>query len=127
MKIDAVGVTSSNLSRAVEFYRLLGFEFPEFKEDEDHLEAKEIVGSARLMIDTKKSFAEILGKEPKPGNHGAFAIRYDSPRELNAAAKKVKDGGFKLVKEPWDAFWGQRYAVVEDPDGYQIDLFSPLE
>jgi uncharacterized glyoxalase superfamily protein PhnB len=29
-------------------------------------------------------------------------------------------------KEPWDAFWGQRYASVKDPDGNQIDLFAPL-
>jgi uncharacterized glyoxalase superfamily protein PhnB len=31
------------------------------------------------------------------------------------------------VKEPWDAFWGQRYAAVGDPDGNLIDLFAPLE
>jgi uncharacterized glyoxalase superfamily protein PhnB len=27
---------------------------------------------------------------------------------------------------PWDAFWGQRYATVLDPDGNQVDLFAPL-
>jgi uncharacterized glyoxalase superfamily protein PhnB len=32
--------------------------------------------------------------------------------------------GFKGKKEPWDAFWGQRYACALDPDGYQIDLFA---
>ena len=34
------------------------------------------------------------------------------------------DAGFAVVKEPWDAFWGQRYAIVSDPDGYTIDLFA---
>jgi uncharacterized glyoxalase superfamily protein PhnB len=29
--------------------------------------------------------------------------------------------------EPWDAFWGQRYAVVHDPDGNGVDLFCPLK
>ena len=29
-------------------------------------------------------------------------------------------------KEPWDAFWGQRYAEVLDPDGNVVDLFAPL-
>ena len=28
--------------------------------------------------------------------------------------------------EPWDAPWGQRYAVVADPDGNHVDLFAPL-
>jgi uncharacterized glyoxalase superfamily protein PhnB len=30
-------------------------------------------------------------------------------------------------KEPWDAFWGQRYAVVADPDGNHVDLYAPLQ
>jgi catechol 2,3-dioxygenase-like lactoylglutathione lyase family enzyme len=28
--------------------------------------------------------------------------------------------------EPWDAFWGMRYAVVRDPDGTPVDLFARL-
>ena len=28
---------------------------------------------------------------------------------------------------PWDAFWGQRYAVVLDPDGNVVNLFAPLD
>ncbi|MFL6036949.1 MAG: glyoxalase, partial [Gaiellaceae bacterium] len=28
--------------------------------------------------------------------------------------------------EPFDAFWGQRYATVVDPDGNAVDLFAPL-
>ena len=27
--------------------------------------------------------------------------------------------------KPWDAFWGQRYAVLHDPDGHQVDLYAP--
>jgi hypothetical protein len=30
-------------------------------------------------------------------------------------------------KEPWDAFLGQRYAVVADPDANHVDLFAPLQ
>lgn len=115
MKIDAVGVTTSNLKRTVAFYQLLGFEFPEYKEDENHLEPKTTGGSAQLMIDSKKLITELLGEAPKPGNHSSFAIRYDSAKEVDAAAKKVKDAGFKVTKEPWDAFWG-----------YQVDLYAPL-
>jgi uncharacterized glyoxalase superfamily protein PhnB len=53
-------------------------------------------------------------------------VHYDTPAEIDAVASKVKAAGFTVIKEPWDAFWGQRYAVVADPDGYQIDLYSPL-
>lgn len=34
--------------------------------------------------------------------------------------------GYRGHKEPWDAFWGQRYAIVNDPDGNHISLFAPL-
>jgi len=36
------------------------------------------------------------------------------------------DAKFISVKEPWDAFWRQRYSCVQDPDGNQIDIFADL-
>jgi uncharacterized glyoxalase superfamily protein PhnB len=34
--------------------------------------------------------------------------------------------GYHSELEPFDAFWGQRYATVLDPDGNGVDLFAPL-
>jgi uncharacterized glyoxalase superfamily protein PhnB len=124
MKIDAVGVSSSNMQRTVEFYKFLGFQFPEFKPEEDHLEPATPDGSARLMIDSKSMVKEIIGAEPMPGNHSSFAIKYDKPAEVDWTVEQIKKGGFTVVTEPWDAFWGQRYAIVQDPDGYKVDLFA---
>ncbi len=118
MRLDAVGVTTSNLTKTVEFYTLLGFEFPEYKPDEDHLEAISKEGAVRLMIDGNQ--------KPGPGTTSAFALLYESPKEVDETFEKVKSAGHKTVTEPWDAFWGQRYAVVSDPDGYKIDLFAYL-
>src|SRR6476469_9867215 len=28
---------------------------------------------------------------------------------------------------PWDAFWGARYAVVEDPDGNAVGIMSAID
>lgn len=126
MRIDAVGVASSNMAKTAEFYALLGFQFPEFKADEDHLEPETPEGGVRLMIDSDKLLKEILGQAPKPGNHSTFAIKYDSPAEVDAAAARVQAAGHKLMTEPWDAAWGQRYAIVEDPHGYKVDLFAAL-
>lgn len=126
MKIDAVGVASTDLQKTADFYRLLGFQFPEFKTDEDHLEPITPDGSARLMIDSKSMIKNILGADPKPGNHSSFAIYYDTPAEVDRVVAGVKKAGFTVVTEPWYAFWGQRYAIVQDPDGYKVDLFAPL-
>ncbi|MDQ3164047.1 MAG: VOC family protein, partial [Actinomycetota bacterium] len=39
---------------------------------------------------------------------------------------RVTAAGFRGEKEPWDAFWGQRYAQLLDPDGVPVDLYAPL-
>jgi uncharacterized glyoxalase superfamily protein PhnB len=126
MKINAIGVFTSNLAKTVEFYSLVGFKFPEFKSDEQHLEATTAPGETRLMIDSKELIKSLIGEEPRPGNCSVFAVEFSSTEELDGVAKKVAESGFKIFKEPWDAFWGQRYCVVEDPDGHRIDLYASL-
>ena len=44
-------------------------------------------------------------------------------RDTHPGARAGYDGH----KEPWDAFWGQRYAQLRDPDGNDVSLFAPLE
>ncbi len=127
MKIDAVAVTSSDLHRTLAFYSCLGFDFPEIEEGQDHVEPHTSPGSVRLMIDTRELMQGIIGEAPRPGNHSSFAIRYERPLDIDAVCDQINAAGFELVNEPWDAFWGQRYAIVADPDGYRVDLFCPLE
>ncbi len=127
MKINAVSVVSTDLKRTVQFYTMLGFKFPEFKDQEQHLEPETPDGSARLMIDTKKLITEILGEVPRPANSSGFAIEYDTPAKIDEIARDVENAGFMIVKQPWNAFWGQRYCIVEDPDGYKCDLYAALK
>lgn len=127
MKIDAVGVSSSDFGKSVDFYEALGFSFPKYSEEDQHLEPETPEGSARLMIDSVALMTDLIGEAPRPGNHSSFAIQYDSPAEVDAVSERVKEAGFTVVTQPWDAFWGQRYAVVQDPDGYRVDLFAALD
>jgi len=126
MKIDAVGVSSTDLERTVAFYQLLGFQFGDYEANEQHLEPKTPDGSARLMIDAAELLESILGEAPQPGNHSSFAVQYDSPAAVDRVAAAVKAAGHSVAAEPWDAPWGQRYAIVQDPDGYRVDLYAML-
>lgn len=126
MKIDAASVTTTNMQRTVEFYTFLGFDFTGVDVNAGHVEPQTPEGSARLMIDDVEIVKETIGTDPKPGNHSSFAINYPTPAEVDNVAEKVKVAGFSVVKEPWDAFWGQRYAVIADPDGYRIDLYANM-
>ena len=60
------------------------------------------------------------------GHRMGLAFLCDSPAEVDELYRAVVDAGYRSSKEPWDAFWGQRYAQVLDPDGNLIDLFAPL-
>ena len=124
--LDAVAVTATDMERAREFYRLLGFEFEGGFLSEDHIEPVRRPGEPRLMIDSAALMAKMTGEAPRAANHSVFALLCDNPAEVDAFAKSVAEAGFTVVTQPWDAFWGQRYATVADPDGYRVDLFAPL-
>lgn len=125
-RIDAVAVASSDMARTVAFYTALGFDFTGVDIAQEHVEPATTDGSIRLLIDSAAMVRSITGVEARPATHAQFALHCDSPADVDALAAHVADSGFTVVKEPWDAFWGQRYAVVADPDGYQVDLFAPL-
>jgi len=51
------------------------------------------------------------------------ALRADAPIIVDA---RMVDAGFHGEQEPWDAFWGQRYAQLQDPDGVPVDMYAAL-
>jgi uncharacterized glyoxalase superfamily protein PhnB len=44
---------------------------------------------------------------------------------VDAAYGELTAAGHHGEREPFDAPWGQRYAVVQDPDGNGVDLYAP--
>lgn len=55
----------------------------------------------------------------------SLAFRLDSPVEVDELYSRLA-AAHHGHKEPWDADWGQRYAILHDPDGNTIDLFADL-
>jgi uncharacterized glyoxalase superfamily protein PhnB len=123
MNIAAVAVSATDLSRAVAFYELLGFRFPPLQADTKHIESG---AGVRLMIDDAAFLTELHGEPPRPGNIAGFAVLFNAPDDVDAVASRVAAAGHTVVTQPYDAPWGQRYATVADPDGYQADLFCVL-
>ena len=125
-RLDAIGIVVTDMSAALRFYRLLELDFPEESGGEGHVEAS-LPNGIRVMLDSEelvKGFAKDW-KEPV-GQRVGLAFLCDSPADVDATYKRIVDAGFKGKTEPWDAFWGQRYAQVSDPDGNAVDLFAAL-
>ncbi len=126
-QFDFFGVVVSDMARSVAFYRRLGLDFPDGAENEQHVEAP-LPGGMRYALDTEdviRSF-DPGWKRPTDGHAGGGAFRCDSPAEVDRVYGELLSAGGSAHKEPWDAFWGMRYAQLEDPDGTVIDLYAPL-
>ncbi len=126
IKPDMIGLTVKDMAAALRFYRLLGLDIPAGQEGEGYVEVITPNGYriSWNTVEMVKSFDEWV--EPV-GHRMGMAFLCDSPAEVDATYRKLVDAGYKSHKAPWDAFWGQRYAVVLDPDGNKVDLFAPLK
>lgn len=125
-RLDAIGFVVANMEATLAFYRLLGLDLPETT-DEGHVEAT-TEGGLRLMWDTVDVVRSFSTWEPATGGHRmALAFLCDTPHEVDELFKTVTAAGYQAHLEPFDAFWGQRYATVLDPDGNPVDLFAPLD
>jgi catechol 2,3-dioxygenase-like lactoylglutathione lyase family enzyme len=128
-KPDLIGVIVSDLERAIAFYRRLGLEFPEDPDPEGHghVETK-LPGGLRFAFDTEESIRsfEPSWSPPSGGQRIGIAFLCESPEDVDRVYRELIDAGAAGHREPWDAFWGQRYAQVNDPDGNVLDLFAPL-
>ncbi|MBK24145.1 MAG: glyoxalase [Halobacteriovorax sp.] len=124
MSLDAIGIACKDVQRTIKFYGLFGIEFKEF--GEGHFEGTTSSG-LRVMLDSFELMKKINPKWQEPMSPGiTLCFLQDSPADVDSVFKSVVEAGFNGEKEPWDAFWGQRYSTVKDPDGNQVDIFAAL-
>jgi uncharacterized glyoxalase superfamily protein PhnB len=125
----AIGVIVSDMNRAIDFYRRLGLQFPEDPDPEGHghVEAT-LPGGLRFLLDTEETVRSFDPdwSPPSGGHRMSLAFLCESPQDVDRIHSELIDAGAESQKEPWDAFWGQRYAQARDPDGNVVDLFAPL-
>ena len=128
-RFDVVGVIVSDLQTAIDFYRRLGLEFPEPPDPmgHGHVEAP-LPGGLRFTLDAEETIRSFdpTWSPPTKGHRVSLAFLCDSPGEVDRLYQDVTDAGAVGYNEPWDAFWGQRYASLLDPDGTPVDLFAAL-
>ena len=126
VRFGAIGIVITDMGRTLAFYELLGLEFTG-EVDGGHMEAS-LPGGSRLMCDTEeimRSFDPSFVSPLAPGRI-SLAFECESPEAVDAAFASVAAAGSSIHLEPFDAFWGQRYATVIDPDGNHIDLYAAL-
>ena len=122
---NAAGIITADMGRSLRFYGLLGLDVPE-GDPGGHVNV-ELPDGWRLMFDSEEEIRKFRPDWSRvTGNQIALAFECASPAEVDDLYARITAAGFEGEKEPWDAFWGQRYAQLRDPDGVPVDLYAGL-
>ncbi|MFI1016263.1 VOC family protein [Streptomyces sp. NPDC020965] len=125
-RLDAIGIATADMAASLAFYRRLGLDIPAESDTAPHVECT-LPNGLRLLWDTEDVVRSFDPTWTKPGvgeERVGLAFRCDSAAEVDAVHADLVDAGYQSHLKPWDAFWGQRYAVVLDPDGCGVQLFA---
>ncbi|SDS39852.1 hypothetical protein SAMN04489812_1788 [Microlunatus soli] len=132
--VAQVNLVVADLERSRDFYRRLGLTFrarnrqAEGRGEQDRVEAWVSDDAGVTIVLHSPEFAAWWD----PSNPGPMAggpqvdLELASADELESAVDRLGAAGATIAKQPTDMPWGQRFAIVVDPDGYRIGLKAPL-
>ncbi len=135
-RFDQLNIVSSNPAASVAFYRRLGIDIPEeriWKTNTGlhHASGTSAADAEALDFDidstafAQKWNAGWKGRD-KLGGRVVLGFGVPSRGRVDELYGELKAAGYVGLQEPFDAFWGARYAIVEDPDGIAVGLMSPV-
>jgi uncharacterized glyoxalase superfamily protein PhnB len=130
-----VNLVVKDMARTLAFYRRLGLEIPEAAQWSTpsgihHVtiaHGDSAAGGVDLEFDS-----HALARRYNRGyeaERGRVMLGFSLPsREaVDALFEDLVTHEHQALQPPYDAFWGARYAIVEDPDGNPVGLMSPSD
>ncbi len=131
--LNQLNIVSSNPEASIAFYRRLGLDIPDQRvwrtaTGVHHASAEDVAEAIDLDVDST-TFAQIWntgwrGRKDLAGRV-VVGLGVASREEVDRLYGEMTAAGHRGLQGPYDAFWGARYAVVEDPDGIAVGLMSP--
>jgi uncharacterized glyoxalase superfamily protein PhnB len=134
--LNQLNIVSGNPAASIDFYRRLGVEIPDQQvwctaTGAHHASAEGVAASDGVDLDIDSTtFAQVwnTGWRGRADLAGRVVVgfRVASREEVDRLYGEMTAAGSRGLQAPYDAFWGARYAVVEDPDGVAVGLMSPI-
>jgi uncharacterized glyoxalase superfamily protein PhnB len=123
--LNAMGIVASDMARSLDFYPSTRPRRTRHarRGTRQHPPSQRLSADARLRRRDK----EVPPRLDTPPRHQfSLAVQCDRPAEVDKLYSQMISAGYQGDKDPWDAFWGQRYAQLRDPDGVPVDLYATL-
>lgn len=116
----------NDVDATVAFYRLLGLAI-DAPAGASHVEFR-LPNGTLLEIDAAQ-FAQTwdTGWPGTTGSGIVIGFAVESRERVDALYADLTEAGYRGRQPPYDAFWGARYAIVQDPDGNGAGLMSPID
>lgn len=136
-RFNQLNIVCGDSAASLAFYRRLGVDIPEDRvwrtaTGAHHSSAisEGLAESADFDLDSA-AFARHWNQSWKdmPALAGKVVIGFsvDSREEVDRLYADMTTAGHRGLQPPWDAFWGARFAIIEDPDGLAVGLQSPRD
>jgi predicted lactoylglutathione lyase len=113
-----------------DFYRRLGLDVPDGAWS-DGIRHSEITGENgfELAIDNEHLAKIYHAGWRRPGGSSRALIGFSvaTRDEVDRLYAELTGAGHPGIQQPYDTFWGARYAIVADPDGNDVGIMSPPE
>ena len=122
--IDNVGVGVSDLGRALDFYRRLGFDVLE--QEEETPSATLQAGSVRLWVFRGRGGSQGTRAPDPAANPPGIDHLSLWVEDVDLAYEALSGKGLEFESDPADQSWGARSTSLVDPDGTRIYLLGPL-
>lgn len=118
-----VNLVVSDMAATLAFYRRLGWSIE--TPTAEHA-VTELPNGMRVEFDTV-DFVPTWdsGYAGATGGSTLLGLATTNRREVDELYADLVGHGGQGRQPPYDAFWGSRYAIVDDPDGNPVGLMSP--
>ena len=130
--LNQLNLVVRDMEAAVRFYRRLGLAIPDLavtRSGGHHLEI-EMPNGMSLELDSMalaKAYNAGWREATGGGCRSVIGFALPSREAVDARYGELTAAGYVGQQPPIDAFWGARYAIVEDPDGNHVGLMSPID
>jgi uncharacterized glyoxalase superfamily protein PhnB len=125
---NMVDLTAADVIKTVEFYRLVGVDVPDEKVWRENGTAQHVEAPLADGVVLGINSRELTARYDTNAGRGSYLIfTVGSRGDVDAKYSELTSAGYVGHLEPFDAFWGARYAVVDDPDGNHVGIMSPSD
>jgi uncharacterized glyoxalase superfamily protein PhnB len=130
-RFSHINLVARDMAASLAFYRRLGLDIPADgvweTEGHPHHARSTTSGAVNLNFDSRRLAQSYNAGFAAERGRVVIGVELESREAVDALWNQLLEESVQGLQPPFDAFWGARYAIVEDPDGNPVGLTSAVD